>query len=56
MKKVATSLTNVIQAIQDSSRSDAEAVAVLTGLLGSGRVAFRRDVRPLIGSRHQLAH
>jgi hypothetical protein len=51
MKKVATSLSNVIRTVQDSARSDAEAVAVLTVMLGSGRVAFARDVRRLLAAR-----
>lgn len=56
MKKIATSLSNVVRVVQDSARSDAEAVAVLTVLLGSGRVAFARDVRSLLGTRREVAY
>ena len=56
MKKVATSFSNVVRVVQESSRSDAEAVAVLTVLLGSGRVAFTRDIRSLIGARREVAY
>lgn len=55
MKKVTTSLSNVIRTVQDCSRSDAEAVAVLSILFGSGRVAFARDVRPLLARRDVAA-
>ena len=55
MKKVITPLANVVRTIQDCAHSDAEAVAVLSILLGSGRVAFARDVRPLLG-RKDLAY
>lgn len=47
MKKITTPLADVVRTIQDCARSDREAVAVLSILLGSGRVAFARDVRPL---------
>jgi hypothetical protein len=51
MKKIITPLSNVVRTIQDTARSDAEAVALLSILLGSGRVAFARDVRPLLERR-----
>jgi hypothetical protein len=55
MKKINTSLSNVVRTVQDCARSDAEAVAVLSILLGSGRVAFARDVRHLMDSRRGVA-
>jgi hypothetical protein len=51
MKRVITPLANVIRTVQDCAHSDAEAVAVLSVLLGSGRVAFARDVRPLLAPK-----
>lgn len=54
-KKMIAPLARVVQTVQDCSRSDAEAVAVLSILLGSGRVAFARDVRSLLG-RKQVAY
>jgi hypothetical protein len=51
MKKVTTPLAHVVRAIQDCAHCDAEAVAVLSVLLGSGRVAFARDVRPLLARK-----
>lgn len=51
MRKIITPLADVVRSIQDCSHSDTEAVAVLSVLLGSGRVAFARDVRPLFARR-----
>lgn len=51
MKKIITPLSNVVRTVQDCARTDAEAVALLSILLGSGRVAFARDVRRLLARR-----
>jgi len=42
-----TSLAEVFSSVQDSSRNDREAVAVLTVLLGAGRITTVRKRRRL---------
>ncbi len=48
MMRLVTSLDQLVRAVQDSARSEAEVVAVLTVLLGSRRAAFVRNVRALL--------
>jgi hypothetical protein len=45
-----TSFAKIVSTVQDHSRTDAEATAVLAVLLGSGRVSFLRR-RPLRARR-----
>ena len=45
MKAIVTSFAQLVRKVQDSAQSDAETVAVLTLLLGSGRARFTRPTR-----------
>ena len=51
-----TSFAKIISTVQDSSRSDAEAVAVLAVLVGSGKVSFIRRKRRGLRSRRPPHH
>ena len=55
MKSVITSFDQLIKSVQDNAQSDAEAVAVLTALLGSGRARFTRPTRVSVDLKPEAA-
>lgn len=52
---VGPTFEDLVRAVQDTARSDAEVVAVIRHLLNKRRVAFRRRLRPAPCGMQQAA-